>query len=201
MKKDSEKAILEAAKQEFIQKGYAGARMQTIADRAGINKALLHYYFKSKEQLFSKILEDSVALVSSQLFPALIGPKSVIEKLSILVTNYIDTMNKNPHIPLFILNEIGNGKKSFQEKLKIRMIENKVFESFINQIFEEQKKGILKDIPPQHILLTAMSLITFPFIAKPVVSHILDIPNSRYSEMMDERKEIVISILKQFLLK
>ena len=198
-KKNTEALILKAAKAEFINNGYAGARMQAIADAANINKAMLHYYFRSKDQLFSKIMEESVSLMAMQIIPAFLGDRSVIEKFNVLVNNYIDTINKNPYIPLFILGELSRGQQNFQEQLKSKMFENDVFSNFIQQIEEEQNQGRLKSIPPHHIMLTVMSLLTFPFIAKPVFINLLDIDEKDYTEMMKQRKVIVIDILHSFL--
>lgn len=199
IKKDTENAILIAAKKIFIKKGYSGARMQEIADAADINKAMLHYYFRSKDQLFSKIMEGAVSLMASQIIPSFVGQTSVIEKLETLVHNYIDTVNKNPYIPLFIISELSRGQQNFQTQLKSKMVENDVFSGFMQQILTEQKQGKINDIPPHHIMLTVMSLLTFPFIAKPVFVKMLDIPEDDYAQMMNERKSIVIDLLNKFL--
>jgi AcrR family transcriptional regulator len=196
---NTELEILNAAKKIFVEKGFTGARMQEIADTAKINKAMLHYYFRSKDQLFSKIMEGAVSLMASQIIPSFVGEASVIEKLETLVHNYINTVNKNPYIPLFIISELARGQQNFQNQLKSKMVENDVFLNFMQQILTEQQQGKIKDIPPQHIMLTVMSLLTFPFIAKPVFVKMLDIPEDDYGQMMNERKSIVIDLLNKFL--
>lgn len=195
-KKDTEKDILEAAKKVFIEKGYAGARMQAIADEAQINKAMLHYYYRSKEALFNRIMEDIVIIMANQFLPALTGEVSVLEKVERLVDGYTDTVTKNPHIPIFVLNELSQNQLKFQENLKSKLEANDVFPNFIQQIKEEQEKGILRPIAPHHFMLTVMSLIVFPFVAKPVFVNMLKIPQEKYSAMMQERKQIVMNVVK-----
>ncbi|WP_046756018.1 TetR/AcrR family transcriptional regulator [Kordia jejudonensis] len=199
-KVNTEKKILQQARKIFIKNGYAGTRMQAIADAANINKAMLHYYFRNKDMLFLKILESSVTLMASNIIPALIGKKPVIEKLENLVHIHINTTIENPHIPMFILSEMTRGQKNFQVQLKSKMMENGVLFSFMNQIQKEQDVGILKQIPPKHVILTVMSLLTFPFLAKPVFTNLLEIPETEYTSMMHERKIIVMNILRSALI-
>ncbi|AWX44398.1 HTH-type transcriptional regulator RutR [Flagellimonas maritima] len=196
IKKDTEAEILKAAKRVFIEKGYDGARMQEIADEANINKAMLHYYFRSKEALFSKILEEAVDLSVANMFPAFQYNGTIMEKMERLVNNYIDTMSKNPHIPLFLLSEMSRGQQSFQTKLKSKMMENGILPAFIHQYLQEQEQRILRPVPPNHFILTVMSLINFPFIAKSIFITMLDLPEKDFLAMMQERKTIVINVLK-----
>ncbi len=201
-KKDTEVEILKSAKKIFIEKGYDGARMQEIADEANINKAMLHYYFRSKDALFGKIMEEAVEVMVSNMFPAFQYYGTIMDKMERLVNNYIDTMSKNTHIPLFLLSEMSRGQEAFQSKLKSKMIENGILPDFISQLINEQERGILKPLPPHHFILTVMSLITFPFIAKSIFISMLDLPEQDFMAMMQERKAIVIDILKNsFLLK
>ena len=196
-KKDTEKEILAAAKKIFIEKGYAGARMQAIADEANINKAMLHYYYRSKEALFDRILEGAMEIMAGQFIPALSGEGSVMEKVERLVNGYTEAITSNPYIPMFVLNELSQNRRKFQDDLREKLNVNEVFPNFIMQIQQEQQSGKLKEVPPHHMILTVMSLIVFPFIAKPVFANILEIPDAMYMNMMHERKEIIMNIIRQ----
>ncbi len=198
---ETEQLILEAAKKVFIEKGYAGARMQAIADEAQINKAMLHYYYRSKEALFSKILDSTVAIMAKQILPVLSGKGTVMEKVELLVGNYIDTITENPHIPMFVLNELAQDQVNFQEKMVAQMQNDDVFSKFMMQIMAEQKQGLLLPVAPHHFMLTVMSLIIFPFIAKPIFTGVMNIPEFMYMQMMQERKQIVIEIIKKSFVK
>src|SRR5690349_22190096 len=100
--KSTQDRILDAARKVFVRKGMAGARMQDIADEAGINKALLHYYFRSKEKLFEQIFKE----LSFQFLPRVNAifesDGSLFEKIEMFCSEYISKMIENPFIPLFI---------------------------------------------------------------------------------------------------
>src|SRR5680860_1428715 len=111
IKKDNtEEKILHAAQTVFIQKGMDGARMQEIANEAGINKALLHYYFRTKQKLFEAIFKK----VFKQIFPKIetfiLSDLPFEEKLGVFIDNYIDLLIKNPYFPAFILKEMEAGR-------------------------------------------------------------------------------------------
>lgn len=102
---DTEKKILEAAKEVFQQKGMDGARMQEIANAAGINKAMLHYYFRSKQLLFEAVFKNAFSLLSPQLNKVLNDDSSIEEKVKSFTHNYISFMKKHPYLPNFIIQE------------------------------------------------------------------------------------------------
>ena len=198
-KKNTEAEILKAAKKIFIEHGFAGARMQAIADEAKINKAMLHYYYRNKEMLFEKIMEGAVEMMSKQFINALSGSAPVMDKLKVLINSYTDTINQNPHIPIFILNEMARNQLYFQDKMQQRLEQNNVFQNFLLQIVEEQEQGILRPIPVPQFMLTVMSLIIFPHIAKPVFLKIFTLEADVYAQMMQDRKEHIYNVLENAL--
>ena len=107
MDKTTEEKIYEVARRIFILKGMDGARMQEIADEAGMNKALLHYYFKSKENLFKAVFKDTFSKFFVKVKDTLSSDFSPKEKLIVFIDNYIDLIMANPYVPQFIINEIN----------------------------------------------------------------------------------------------
>ena len=199
MQNDTETQILEAAKKVFVQKGYAGARMQEIADAANINKSMLHYYFRSKELLFEKIMSISLELLLPSFANAISSDGTVIEKIERLVDIYVDTILKNPHIPIFVLNELSQNRTDFISKIKTNMGFLDQPGRFLRQIAQEQEQGILKKMAPEQIMINVMSLIVFPFVAKPIFTKVLDLSDPLYVQMMQERKGLVKVFLKEAL--
>lgn len=196
MQINTEHKILEAAREIFMQKGFAGARMQEIADKAQINKAMLHYYFKTKRTLFSAIVTDNINLLAPKLSAAFFGEQSVYDKLCKLVDIYIDTILKHPDIPMFLLYEMSQGHKDSIAKMKRIIDDNHSLAGLLEQIRREQEQQILKPVPPYHLVLSVMSLIVFPFVARPIFETMLEIPPEHYARMMQERKTIVKEIIK-----
>lgn len=196
----TEENILQAARDIFVQKGFSGARMQEIADRAQINKAMLHYYFKSKRALFEAIVSENINILGPQLSTAISGDTSIYTKLCKLVDSYVDTILKHPNMPMFLLHEMAQGQKDTIEKMKRAIDEDHSLTKMLHQIRLEQEAGIIKPIPPNHLVLSVMSLIVFPFLARPVFETMLEIPPEHYVKMMQERKTIVKEIIKSSFL-
>ena len=103
MAKDTEKAILTAAQQHFVQKGYAATRMEDIAAAADINKAMLHYYFRTKEKLFEEIVNQTLNTLIPRIAQAMDSEGTVLEKLEVVVNTYVTTLLEYPDIPFFIM--------------------------------------------------------------------------------------------------
>lgn len=200
MKNETESQILEAAKKVFIRKGFAGARMQEIADEAQINKSMLHYYFRSKEFLFERIMQDTIEVMIPTFMRVISGEGSVINKVESLVEAYIDNFLKNPHIPMFVLSELSQNRTGFLDKMKLNMKAIDQPNVFLKQIAEEQEQGIIKKMPPNQILINTVSLIIFPFLAKPMLMEMFDVNDDNYLEMMDKRKALIKSFLRDALL-
>src|SRR6478736_1131009 len=162
----AEQKILEAAKQVFFDKGMHGARMQDIADEAGINKAMLHYYFRSKEKLFEKIFTE----LSQHFFPRLVkifeSDEPLFRKIESFVAEYIDQMRRTPYLPIFVLNEVNRQPETFIRK----MMGNRKppVKKFIDDVQAEAKKGAIKPVNPLKLLLNIISLCVFPFVARPM---------------------------------
>ncbi len=192
IKKDqsTEEKILAAARKAFLSKGLAGARMQDIADEAGINKALLHYYFRSKEKLFEMIFMEA----AQKLFPKINfifeSNMPLFEKIEHFADEYISVMVENPYLPLFVLNEINQNPVSFFKKLneKFGFPDPKLF---LEQIEKEIKKGNIKRINPVQLFMNMLSLCIFPFMAKPMFQLRMGLVESHFREFMEQRKKEV----------
>lgn len=196
MVKDSstEKRIIEAAQRVFLKKGMSGARMQEIADEAGINKALLHYYFRNKEKLFEQTFNDVVQRLSDGLKNIFESDMSVLERLTSIVDIYIDILLENRYLPFFVLNEMNRNPEKFA-----RLFEQKIviyMRNLFLEIQDEVKNNQIRPINPAHLLLNILSLIIFPFAAFPVMQNIApDEFKPFFNNFLEDRKHEV----KQFI--
>jgi len=185
----TEQKILDAARKVFIAKGMAGARMQDIADEAGINKAMLHYYFRSKEKLFETIFKELSIEFLPRVNAIFESDVSLFEKIEVFCSEYISRMMENPFIPLFIVNEINKQPEIFLKKMwggKRPQIGK-----FLQQIETEIKKGAIERIHPAQLMLNMVSMCIFPFIGKPLCQMVMGINESGYRKLMEERKTLV----------
>jgi len=185
----TEQKILDAARKVFIAKGMAGARMQDIADEAGINKAMLHYYFRSKEKLFETIFKELSIEFLPRVNAIFESDLSLFEKIEVFCSEYISRMMENPFIPLFIVNEINKQPEIFLKKMwggKRPQIGK-----FLQQIESEIQKGAIERIHPAQLMLNMVSMCIFPFIGKPLCQTVMGINESGYRKLMEERKTLV----------
>lgn len=168
--KTTELIILDAAKKIFHQKGFDGSRMQEIADMAGINKALLHYYFRSKDKLFEAVFQDAFLKFIPKVTSAFNEQLNTEQMLSLFVENYINMLIENPYLPPFILTELNRNPDKIIALLKNVGIQPNRFIGLIQNQLE--KEGIT-NINASHLITNLISLCVFPFAARPVVQGLL----------------------------
>ena len=190
IEKSTEEKILAAAKKVFIAKGMYGARMQDIADEAGINKALLHYYFRSKEKLFEVIFLEAAQKLFPKINSIFESDIPLFQKIENFAEEYITIMSENPYLPLFVLNEVSQDPEIFIQKMwgKQNLPKPKIF---LDQIEKEVRKGTIKKISPLHLLINLISLSIFPFVAKPMIQFTLGLDELQFRNVMEQRKKEV----------
>lgn len=190
---NTEEHILEAAKNVFQTKGMDGARMQEIADKAGINKAMLHYYYRSKQLLFEAVFKNAFSLLAPQLNAILNDNSSIEDKVRNFTSNYISFIVKHPYLPNFIIQEL-NRNQDFILKLK----DNQGFpniDKFKAQVDEEVAKGLIKPISAEQLFINILALNIFPFVAKPLIMAFTDSDNKKYKQLMEDRKTEVANFI------
>jgi TetR/AcrR family transcriptional regulator len=191
--KSTEQKILEAAKQVFMEKGIDGARMQDIADKAGINKALLHYYFRSKEKLFEMIFMEEARKFMPKVTSIMVSELTLFEKVEKFVGEYIDTLLQNPLLPIFILNEINRNPKEAIKKIfgNQRPPVEKVDEHIAKLV----KKGEIKPIKGFELMVNMVSMCIFPFLARPMVQWVTKTTDDEFVKLMELRKKTVVKFV------
>lgn len=186
----AEQKIKEAARLIFHKKGYAATRTRDIAEEAGINLALLNYYFRSKEKLYDIIMLETITSFMQVMATILNNEKSTLEKkIELIASNYIDFVIKEPNIPIFILSELHNSTSGLAEKLLVKKaLTNSVF---FYQHQEAVAKRKITEPNPLHFLMNLLGLIIFPFIAKPLLQEIGGVNDTQFEKMMQERKKLI----------
>ncbi|NTW23646.1 MAG: TetR/AcrR family transcriptional regulator [Lentimicrobium sp.] len=185
---NTEQLIFKAARKIFTQKGFDGARMQEIANEAGINKALLHYYFRSKDKLFEAIFKEVLNTVFPKIISVLMSPIPLIQKIEQVSVNYIEMLKQNPDIAVFVFHEISRNP--------LRMVGNfknagADFEIVGRQLEAEVQAGNIIPIKAEHLIANLISMCVFPFIAKPVFMGMMGMDNDAYMRFIEERKQVI----------
>lgn len=196
---DTEAQILDAAKDVFQKKGMDGARMQEIANEAGINKAMLHYYYRSKQLLFEAVFNNAFSLLAPQLNKILNDDSSIEDKVKNFTSNYISFISKHPYLPNFIIQELNRNPKFFEI-----IQQNAAFptlDKFKAQVALEVENGILKPIEGEQLFINILSLNIFPFIATPLIKGLLKIDDKGFKQLIEKRKiavsEFIINSIKK----
>lgn len=186
----TEEKIMQAAKKLFTKKGFAATRTRDIAEEAGINLALLNYYFRSKEKLFDIVMLDNFRQFIKGVSVSLLDETaSFDEKIKKIVTAYIDFITHHPDLPLFILNEIrGNPSRLVQQiSAEVAPLRAHMF----RQLQEAGKQGKINPIDPFHFIANLIGLTVFPFVARPLLQRVTGVSDQQFQAFMEERKELV----------
>ena len=189
----TEDKILLAASKVFTEKGFSGTRTRDIAEEAGINLALLNYYFRTKEKLFEQVMKVKIVLLFGQIIPIVTNEKTTLEeKIDLAAEKYFDILTKNPNLPLFVLSEIQKKTSDVKSILPFEKVLNNSF--LLKQIKEKRP-----DLNPFHFLLNFLGLTVFPFVGKPILQSFDLMNDSEFQKFVEERKTLVPMWIKMML--
>jgi AcrR family transcriptional regulator len=186
---NTEQKILLAAKKVFIEKGLEGSRMQEIADEAGINKALLHYYFRTKDKLFEGVFREAfhkvfphIALLMKQEIP-------LFDKIRLFTTQYIEILKENHFIPGFVIHELNRNPERIVDIISSIGVEP---ELFMKQVNDEVRKGTIRPVDPRELIVNMLAMCIFPFVAEPIIKTIIFGKDKKSFDLfIEERKKTV----------
>lgn len=191
IKKDqtTEEKILAAARKVFTRDGMAGARMQDIADEAGMNKALLHYYFRNKEKLFETIFKEATMDFLPRMNAIFGADMPLFDKIRTFCSEYITQVVKTPFVPLFLLSEMNKQPGQFLKK--VWGDQKPDIAPMAMQIQQEVAKGTIKPIHPLHLVMNMFGMCVFPFLGKPMIHFMTGMNDAQFYELMEQRKTII----------
>jgi len=189
----TEEKFKEAARVVFTKKGYAATKTRDIAEEAGLNLALLNYYFRSKENLFEIVMQEKILLLFSLISPIVNDDSTSLEqKIDGISVRYIDMLLQNPDLPLFVLSEIKNNPERFGKNFQV---DNIIMRShFVRQLSERNKS-----VNPLQLIISFIGMLVFPFVAKPVLQGSGVVTEEIFSNLMEERKQLTAKWMKMML--
>lgn len=196
----TEEKIKAAAQKVFLEKGFYGARMQDIADEAGMNKALLHYYYRSKDKLFDLIFMESFQKIVPTVSRIAQSNDPLFIKIERFVEEFLALLNANPLVPLFVVNELSKHPEKFIQKIFTATEGGPKVARLLEQVQEEADSGNIRPVDPASVFINIISLCTFPYIGKPMMKMVLSLDEGSYSALLEKRKRdvsaFIISALK-----
>lgn len=194
----TEEKIKNAARIVFHNKGFAATRTRDIAEEAGINLALLNYYFRSKEKLFDIIMLESMKIFFKSISEVFNNEQTTLDnKMEKLAISYIDLLLANPNIPLFLMSELKMQPDEIVAKMGMKEIIMK--SSFLKQFEQGVKDGKIVAIHPLHFMMNLMSMILFPFVASPMIKGMGNLSQKQFDELMQQRKLLIPKWVKATL--
>jgi AcrR family transcriptional regulator len=189
----TEENLLNVAREVFMRNGYSGTTMQQIADEAGINKSLLHYYYRSKEKLFGQIFAEVFSQFIPELGKIFMTDMSLEEKIRAFVESYIEVFIRNPLIPIFVMQELSTNPQHLADLIKKSGIDP---EMVIKMISESLKKEDLNIQDPRQFMVNMIGLCVFPFAAQALIQRLIfNNDEKAYSKFLLERKHEVSEFL------
>ncbi len=192
---DTEKRILHAARTVFIRRGTSGARMQEIAEEAGVNQALLHYYFRSKERLSEAVFTEVAGRMFPMVFQILGGDTSIEEKVDAIVDTYLKTMSASPFLPGYVISELHHHPERIPHLLKnvagvdLATALAPVIGKLERQITAEVRAGRMRRISAQQFIANLLSLCVFPFAAQPMLRAAFGLDDDGFSKFIATRRK------------
>lgn len=194
---ETEQKIMAAARRVFLAQGFDGARIRQIADEAGVNLALVNYYFTSKEDLFKRIYLETFHTFLGRLAQLLNEATPLEVKIWKIVDRYTDFLLDNPKLPAFVLSQQRPETNDLYENLEIRsLLESS---SFHRQLVDEAAQGRIRPIAPLQVLMTIVGCIVFPVMAQPLVASLGALDDAGYRQFMEDRKLFVPDMIMAYL--
>jgi AcrR family transcriptional regulator len=185
----TEAKIKAAARVVFHKNGFAATRTRDIAEEAGINLALLNYYFRSKQKLFDLIMMETMQGFFQSMAIVFNDEQTTLDqKVEIITERYIDKMIADPHVPIFLLNELRNNPSGFVEKVNMKQI---IVGSVFFKQFQDRMIKSENPMHPLHFVINMMSLIMFPFVGSPIFRMVGEVGDLEFNKMMLERKALI----------
>lgn len=185
--------IFIAAQRVFQAKGFEGARMQEIADEAGINKSMLHYYYRNKDKLFLEVFQTSMKKIMPGLFSILNSEVTLEEKVVQIVEFYYEMFKKNLLLPTFVIYEMNRNPERFKEF--IASMDIQLPGLFAKQVKEAASSGKMMPIAPHHFLINVVSLCMMPVVARNMVQTLFSLDDEAYFTFLEERKLLIPKII------
>jgi len=194
---DTEARILDAAHVVFVRRGTAGARMQEIADEAGVNKALLHYYFRSKSRLAAAVFQRVARGLFLRVSEILGSDAAIDDKVRRVIQLYLEQLTKTPYAPAYVISELNqhpDRAAQFVEavrQIRAQSLSTDVLDTLGKQLRRGMRAGSIRAISTPQFIANLASLCIFPFAARPMLCAILDLDDRGFARFIDERKTVL----------
>jgi TetR/AcrR family transcriptional regulator len=186
--KKTEQHIIDTAMHVFFTEGRLHATTQDIADAAGVNRTLIHYYFRSRDQLFDAVFEKA-RLESIRESRSVLGADLPFRnKIEQFVDVFLNRLQTYPYLEIALTTSMHDGHH-FTDEPEVFM------QHFMKEVQQEMDKGTIQPSSPVHFIMNLFSLVIYPFIVKPLNQHLFGLNEQEYEKIVKERKTVILNML------
>ncbi|WP_038336585.1 TetR/AcrR family transcriptional regulator [Empedobacter falsenii] len=193
MKDDTEELIKETAKRMFFAEGRFHATTQEIADEAKVNRTLINYYFRSRNNLISIIYEEATRVSNEKSRAIFDRNRDIKEMIGEFIEDSIATSIKYPYLETYIVTEMNKNNTMCSKLMKDDL--DVVVNVFYERLEEEMEKGTIKKMEPLQFLLNMISLVNYPFTIRQLLQLDLKLSDEDFKRILSDRKEIILNTL------
>lgn len=191
----TEQLIKDTAKHIFLTEGKLLATTQDIADAAGVNRTLLHYYFRSRDVLFNMVFKEAITNLRLRLYEVFGSQLPFKQKIENLVNVFYEELTESPYLETFIALHLNQQPEKYEELFTGLPGAKERMKNFFKEIQAEMDKGHIAEMKPVNFFINLFALMAYPFVAKPIYMKMLDLTESGYSKLLMERKKSIITML------
>jgi len=189
-KKDqTEHIIKETAKTLFFKEGRFNATTQEIADAAGVNRTLINYYFRSRNNLFKIVFEDAKMMEVAKTNSIMNSDLDFKSKISNFIDNSLEMNFEFPYLETYLVSQINQGINFRKEYV------DEHAKAFFTNVETAMEQGLIERMEPIQFLLNMISLVNFPMAMRPLIQLNLKISDADYNRILKERRDIIIKTL------
>lgn len=186
----TEELIKSTAKRLFFGEGKFNATTQEIADAAGVNRTLINYYFRSRNNLFEQVFEEAQIEETKKSESILFSDKPFKDKIAEFIDYSMEVALEYPYLEIYLVTQINQGC-AFNKQDQVQ----KVLPEFFKQIQTEIKKGTIRKMEPIQFVMNVISLISFPLCMRPLIQESMQIDDKNYNKLLKDRKKIILDTL------
>ncbi len=188
----SKEKILIAARTEFAHEGLAGARVDRIAERAGVNKAMIYYYFQSKENLHAAVIRSHVQHIADLVRNRFEKPGTLEDYLAELLNGHVELMRQTPEFIPIMLHELADPRPEFLDQMATLMVESGIPKVMRGKFEEGRKDGTIREFDPRQMVVSLITMSIGYFIMSPIMDRIMHITD--HDRFVDERKHAILDL-------
>lgn len=196
-----EQTILEVAERLFLEKGFAMTSTTEIAKAVGCNQALVHYYFRTKDNLFNSIFEKKFKMLFEHLYASQnLGNIPFLEKVRYAVESHFDLLTRNPKLPLLVATELSRLPENLKNlRNKLQAVPFELFTKLNNELQQEIAEGRARKIELIDIIITMVTLNAGLFMLLPIASGIMQLDEEQTKELLAHRREENVQVILNYI--